>query len=236
MTTRGWAGVLCLAAGLVSAAASVDDPALDTLEAVLSAKPDDLRAANDYRMAVVQINKLPEYDRAIAFFQKLVTDHPDAANAHLNYGFAYVDKIPAAGAITQVILANNALGEFTKSLELRPTWIGFYTRGNSYLFWPKIFNRTHLGVADLQEAMKLQAGQRHAYYVRTYVALGDGYWKMDDTASATKTWRDGLALFPASDALKARLARQGDELKALIDASYDPAKRVDTSLRDLWSE
>ena len=93
MTTRVWAGVLCLAAGLVSAAASVDDPALDKLEAALSAKPDDLRAANDYRMAVVQINKLPEYDRAIAFFQKLVTDHPDAANAHLNYGFAYVDKI-----------------------------------------------------------------------------------------------------------------------------------------------
>ena len=29
---------------------------------------------------------------------------PNAANAYLNYGFAYVNKIPAAGAITQVIL------------------------------------------------------------------------------------------------------------------------------------
>ena len=37
-----------------------------------------------------------QYDRAIAFFKKLTTEHPSAANAHLNYGFAYVDKIPDA--------------------------------------------------------------------------------------------------------------------------------------------
>src|SRR4051812_47769244 len=68
---------------------------LASLEAAVVAAPDDLRAANDYRMAVIP---LKQYDRAIAFFKKLTTDHPSAANAHLNYGFAYVDKIPDAGA------------------------------------------------------------------------------------------------------------------------------------------
>ena len=147
-----------------------------------------------------------------------------------------MDKIPAAGAITQVILANNALGEFTRSLELKPTWIGYYTRGNSYLFWPRIFNRTHLGIADLQEALKIQkAGPPHAYYARAYVALGDGYWKMDDLDAATRAWTEGLALFPANGVLKGRLAVAGDALKTLIEGSYDPARRVDTSLEDLWS-
>ena len=231
------AAVVCAATFVSQATGQPAVGALDGLERAVQAQPDDLKAANDYRMAVVQINQLKVYDRAITFFEKLVTTNPNAANAHLNYGFAYVDKIPAAGSITQVILANNALGEFTKSLELRPSWIGYYTRGNSYLFWPRIFNRTHLGVADLQEALKMQkSGPKHFYYARVYVALGDGYWKMDSTDEAAKTWREGLAEFPDNAALKARLAAQGDALKALIDDTYDSNKRVDTNLKDLWSD
>jgi tetratricopeptide (TPR) repeat protein len=207
--------------------------ALDGLEQALQAQPDDLKAANDYRMAVIQA---AQYDRAIAFFGKLVAANPSASNAHLNYGFAYVDKIPAAGSITQVILANNALGEFTKAIELKPSWIGYYTRGNSYLFWPRIFNRLHLGIADLEEALKIQNSEpKRAYHARVYVALGDGYWKMDKADEAVRTWRAGLTAFPDNAALKARLSGQGDALKALIDDAYDSSKRVDTSLRDLWS-
>ena len=219
----------------VRLAQTPSDP-LAKLEDALAAQPDDLRAGNDYRMAVMQIDKIPQYDRAIAFFQELVTAHPEAANAHLNYGFAFVDKIPAAGAITQVILANNALGEFTKSLDLKPSWIGLYTRGNSYLFWPRIFNRTHLGIDDLQRAVTMQkADRKRSYYARVYVALGDGYWKIDDLTAAANAWREGLADYPDNAALRNRLAKQGDELRALIEAGYDPAKRVDTSLQDLWT-
>jgi tetratricopeptide (TPR) repeat protein len=208
--------------------------ALAPLEAAVDAKPDDLRAANDYRMAVIQAG---QYDRALAFFQKEVAAHPTSANLHLNYGFEYVDKIPVAGSITQVILANNALGEFTKSIEIQPSWIALYTRGNSYLFWPRIFGRTQLGITDLEAALKMQrAEKKHSYHVRVLVALGDGYWKVDDFAKATATWKDGLVEFPDNPALKARLSKQGDELKVFFDGVYDANKRVDTSLKDLWSE
>ena len=217
------------------AAQSAGTDGLTALEQAVMAQPDDLKAANDYRMALVATNKIEQFDRGVAFFAKVVAAFPNSANAHLNYGFAYVDKVPVAGSITQVILANNALGEFTKAIELKPTWIGLYTRGNSYLFWPRIFNRTHLGVADLEAALKLQRAEpKHGYHVRVFISLGDGYWKMDDTAKATATWQEGLTAFPGSDALKARLSKQGDDLKALLDAAYDPNKRVDTSLKDLW--
>jgi tetratricopeptide (TPR) repeat protein len=228
--------------GLLTAGAwaqAPDEAALAKLEAAVAAAPDDMRSGNDYRMAVVaaagdRSTKL--YDRAIAFFEKVVAEHPDAANAHLNYGFAYVDKIPAAGTITQVILANNALGSFTKSLELRPSWIGYYTRGNSYLFWPRIFGRTKYGIADLEEAIKIQdAGPKRPYYVRAYISLGDGYWKNDELDKAVAIWKQGLAEFPDSAALKSRLAADGDALKALMDAAYDPAKRVNTSLQEIWA-
>ena len=221
------------ATSVQASGAALEAPDLATLEEALNAAPDDLKAADDYRMAVIQVKA---YERAIAFFQQLVTANPGAANAHLNYGFAYVDKIPDAGAITQVILANNALGEFTKSIEIKPSWIGLYTRGNSYLFWPRIFNRTYLGLADLNDALKMQsADTKRPYHVRVFIALGDGYWKNDDLVAASNTWRVGLAQFPDNAVLKTRLSKQGDELKALIEAGYDPAKRVDTSLQDLWT-
>lgn len=211
-----------------------DGAALAKLEDALAAQPDDLRAGNDYRMAVIQTS---HYDRAIAFFDKLVKAHPDAANAHLNYGFAYVDKIPVAGAITRVILANNALGEFTRSLELRPTWIGYYTRGNSYLFWPRLFNRTRLGVADLQEALGRQRAEtKRPYHIRVFVSLGDGYWKMGKRDKARSAWKEGLAAFPEDAALRTRLSYRAGEIDTLIEAVYDPAKRVDTNLQDLWRQ
>src|ERR1700681_4359 len=185
-------------------------PDLSKLEGALSADPDNLRCGSEYRQAVIQTK---EYDRSLKFFEKLVADHPKAGNAYLNYGFAYVDKIPVAGSITQVILANTALSHFSKSIELQPSWIGYYTRGNSYLYWPKIFNRAHLGVEDLEQCMKLQkADKPRSYYVRAYISLGDGYWKMDDTPKAKAIWQDGVKIYPNNAALKARLSKDGDEL------------------------
>jgi len=207
-------------------------PDLSKLEGVLSADPDNLRYGSEYRQAVIQTK---EYDRSLKFFEKLVADHPKSGNAYLNYGFAYVDKIPVAGSITQVILANTALSHFSKSIELQPSWIGYYTRGNSYLYWPKIFNRAHLGVEDLEQCMKLQkADKPRSYYVRAYISLGDGYWKMDDTPKAKVIWQEGVKLYPDNAQLKARLSKDGDELKTYIDDVLDPNKRVDTDLHEIW--
>jgi len=215
---------------LAAAAATVAD--LSRLESSLSADPDNIRFGSEYRQAVIQTK---EYDRSLKFFEKLVADHPKSGNAYLNYGFAYVDKIPVAGSITQVILANTALSYFTKSIELQPSWIGYYTRGNSYLYWPKIFNRAHLGVADLEQAMKIQkADKLKSYHVRAYISLGDGHWKMDDMAKAKAVWREGEKLFPNNAQLKARLSKEGDDLKAYIDDVLDPNKRVDTDLHEIW--
>jgi tetratricopeptide (TPR) repeat protein len=221
-----------LGAGSVAAQAAADP--LDALELRVTADPDDLRAGNDYRMTVIRAQA---YDRALAFFKELTARHPDSANAHLNYGFAYVDKIPAAGAISQVILANSALTEFSRSLELHPSWIAYYTRGVSYLYWPKIFDRTRLGVADLEIALTMQraADRRHAYHVRTFLALGDGYWLMDQPAKARAAWRAGLKEFPQSAALKQRLASKPPALHDLLRDVYDPSRRVDSDLTELWT-
>ncbi len=223
-------GVVCLFVGTVLA--EDVSSSLSTLESALETHPNDLKAGNDYRQAVV---RTAQYDRALKFFEGLITRHPKAPNAHLNYGFAYVDKIPAAGAITQVILANNALTQFTEALNLDPSWIGLYTRGNSYLYWPAIFNRAGLGVADLEQALKVQRGEaKQHYHVRVYTALGDGYWKVNQQEKALATWKEGQAAFPSDANLKARLSHQGAELQAIIDSTFDLTRRVDTDLSELF--
>src|SRR5258708_30955001 len=122
-----------------------------------------------------------------------------ASPAYLNYGFAYVDKIPAAGSITQVIMANTALTQFTKSIELKPTWIALYTRGNSYLYWPRIFGRAQMGVNDLEKAYGMQKRDgKKSYYVRVYISLSDSYWKTDNIKKAKAIWKEGLEMFPES--------------------------------------
>lgn len=207
---------------------------LPELETALAADPNDLKAANDYRKTVIQA---AEYDRAIEFFKKLVTDHPKAAYAWLNYGYAYVDKIPAAGSITQVILANTALTNFTKSIELERSWIALFTRGNSYLYWPKIFGRGPLAVTDLEEAVAIsKKGPQKQVYARAWIALGDAYWRTDQPDKAKATWKEALALFPGEPQLEARLARDGEALEQYIYEQLDPNKRVDTNLSPLWEE
>jgi len=231
--------------GIRSLSAKDWDKALGLLENALAADPDNLRYGSEYRQAVLQRartlhareGKPDDFDRCLKFFEQLTVANPGAANAYLNHGFAFVDKIPAAGAITQVILANTALGHFTKSLELRPSWIGYYTRGMSYLFWPKIFGRAKMGVADLQAALDIQkSGAKKPYHVRAWVALGDGYWKVDELEKARATWAAGLKEFPDCKALQERLSKDGDDLKALLDDALDPSKRVDTNLKELWAD
>ena len=207
--------------------------ALPLFESALAADPDDLKSANEYRKAVIRTK---EYDHAIAFFDKLTAKHPQAAYAWLNFGYTYVDKIPDAGSITQVILANDALTNFSKSIELKRTWIALFTRGNSYLYWPKIFGRAPLGLADLEAAVGISQKEpkQRSVYVRAWIALGDAYWKTEQPEKAKATWREGLKLFPNNPELKARLARDGDDLEKYIYDQLDPNKRVDTNLAPLW--
>ena len=225
-------GVLCVPLWFNPALAQDSAATLSALEAKIAADPDNLRTGSDYRQMVI---RLGEYDRAISFFEKLMEASPNHANGQLNYGFAYVDKVPTAGSITQVLLANNALKAFSKSIDLKPSWIAHYTRGNSYLYWPVIFGHAPDAIADLEAAMKMQNGTLRPYYVRTWVALGDGYWKMNDQEKAKKTWAEGLRLFPDNPALKARLTKEGDDLKTVIDDTYDITRRVDTSLKELFA-
>lgn len=207
--------------------------ALADFEAALVLAPDNLRYGAEYRQSVIAV---AAYDRSLAFFAKLVELHPTASNLWLNYGYAYVDKIPVAGAITQVILANTALGHFSRSLELKESWLGLYTRGNSYLYWPKIFGRTPLGLADLEKAVAMARQlPARSYHALAWASLGDSQWRQGDAAKAHAVWQEGLQIFPGDERLTVREGKQGEELDAFLEAHFATDSRVGTDLRELWA-
>lgn len=229
--------------GLAALAARDWKTAMDTLEAASAAAPNDVVIGTDYRQAVIgaatAAASLEPYNRCIAFFEKLTTDHPQAPNAFLNLGFAHVDKIPAEGAITQVLLANKALGHFGKALELEESWLGYYSRGHAYLFWPPIFGRVAMGIADLEKAVEIgtKKGDRQAFYARAWAALGDGYWRQENVERAREIWKQGLSLFPNDAELKARDSRTDRaELDAFLNAHYDTTLRVATNLNEIYGD
>lgn len=216
----------------VATAATDPQGALPLFEDALRAAPDDLRYGAEYRQAVIAAGA---YDRAIDLFAALVAEHPDDADLRLNQGFAYVDKIPAAGSVTAVILANKAIETFTAALALRETWLGLYSRGNAYVYWPPVFHRTKLGIADLERAIELAAkGPPRPYQARAWAALGDAYWRLDDLETARRTWREGLERYPGTPYLEHRLALDEDALRDFLDRHYQVGSRVDTSLREIW--
>lgn len=218
--------------GLEKAAAEDWPAAVELLEQAVAAEPDNLRVGTEYRQAVIATG---EYDRCLAFFEKMIEEHPESASLRMNYGYAHVDKIPVEGAITAVILANTALTHFSAAIELEETWLGRYTRGNSYLYWPAIFGRTQLGIDDLERAIEIAGGQdARPYHGRAWAALGDGYWRLSEPEKAAEIWRKGLELYPDNVAMKDRLAHVGDGLDAYLEGLFETTRRVPTHLREIW--
>jgi hypothetical protein len=216
---------------LQAAAPPASTPAvLADFEARLQKDPNNLRLGADYRQTIIAGK---QFDRAIKFFRELVRRNPKAQNACINYGFAYIDKIPDASGFSQPFLGRDAINTFSKALQLGPNWLAFYVRGLVYLYYKPFLRVTHLGVEDLERALEMQRREpQRSYHVHTYISLGDGYWKMNNLPRATAVWREGLEHFAGNTALQARLVAKGPDLQRLVSDTLDADIRIDTSLSE----
>lgn len=232
----GGPGAEDFAAGMAAVEAGDLATAVDRLEGAVRAEPENLRYGAEYRQAVIATR---EYDRALALFEELAKANPGSAAVHLNWGYAYVDKIPDAGAVTQVILANTALQRFSDSLDIEETWLGLYTRGNSYVYWPVVFGRAQLGIADLEKAIswsREMGDEAPAYHSHAYAAIGDAHWRLGDKEAARSWWEQGAERFPGSERIQARAGRDDEAVEELLKAHYAIGERVHTDLRELWEK
>ncbi len=145
---------------------------------------------------------------------------------------AYVDKVPTSGDIRRLYLGRDAMGALTKAIEREPSVLAFYMRGLINLYYNTfIFKRTGKGVADLTTALSMITPQTPGRLAaNVYIALGDGYFRLNELAKARDTWAAGAAKFPGDAAFRERLDKSGEPLADVVTTALSAGRRVDTSL------
>src|SRR5258706_9834072 len=221
--------IIVMAVLIAAACAPSAASDLAALERVVAGDPEDMVAAASYRQAVIAAG---DFDRSIAFLEKLSKRKGTGPHIHVSLALAYVDKVPTSGDIKRLYLGRDAMNALTKSIELRPTAAAFYVRGLINLFYNSfIFHRADRGVADLTRALAMSGADTPPLPVpRIYTALGDGYSRLENLPKARETWAAGLAKFSNDEGLKERLAKSGEALQDVVTSALTASRRVDTSL------
>ena len=208
---------------------------LDELEARLVQDPASLRAGAEYRQLVIEIGR---YDRSIKLFERLARDPRGGANRYVNLALANVDKVPVSGSVRRALLGRDALDALTRAIAIEPTALAYLIRGLVNLYYDQfVFHRTDKAVADLETARRLATSQPQIPYApRILVALGDGYWRLNQHDRARDVWREGLQACPDADGFRVRLTARDDQMPDIIERALDAGVRVDTTLRELYPD
>jgi len=240
ITWRLNAGSILLAAALIGAvvpaafAQTAVDRGLDTLEAQLVRDPSSLRNAAEYRQRAIAMNR---YDRSITLFERLSKDGRGGANGFLNLALAYIDKVPVSGTLRQALLGRDAITAASRAIAIEPSVVAYFIRGLVNLYYDRaLFHRTDKGVADLEKARTLAIATPALPSVRVFVALGDGYWRLNQPQKAREIWREGLTRYPETASLVERLHASDDRVGGIVARALDPNRRVDTTLRELFPD
>jgi hypothetical protein len=202
---------------------------LQTFEQQITAQPEDLAIAADYRQAAVAARM---FDRPVDFLGKLAKRKSSGPNIEISYALACVDKIPTAGDVRRAHIGFDAMDALTRAIAQQPSVLAYYVRGRINLGYDKlIFHRVDKGVADLSQALALVTDETpRALAALVYLSLGDAYYRLDQPTKAHDTWALGASRYPDDIELRSRLDTTGVSLHNMVNHALSPGTRADTSL------
>ena len=221
-----------LSALVVALLVQVQGGDIASLERAVAADPENLRAAAEYRQSTIAAGA---FGRSIDFLEKLAKRKEAGPNVQISLALAYVDKVPTSGEIRRLYLGRDAMTVLTRAIERQPTVLAYYLRGLINLYYNNIiFKRIPRGLSDLQQALSLASTQTPpALMARVQIAIGDGYWRLDDRAKAREVWAAAAAMFPDNAELKRRLDGDAEKVRWTVLDALSASTRVDTTLRGL---
>ena len=156
-------------------------------------------------MAVIQGGG--EYDRCIAFFEKLVADHPRVRRRLAQLRLRLCRQDPGGGLDhpgdpgqqrPDPVLEIDRVASAAGSPSTRAaTAICTGPRSSAARRWVSPTSRRRSACATGRDEAKPKK-----VYARSFVALGDGYWKTDEPEKARAIWQEGLKMFPGEAALQ----------------------------------
>lgn len=191
-----------------SDAAAGDDGLPATVEGIVAllANPD---LSDMERQEIWQkLRDAKRLDPVVEWFEKNAAEHATDPDAQVQAGEAYVAKIlevgngPMAG-----VWATKADGAWDAALEIDPAhWDARFAKAIGLSFWPPIFGKQPEAIRQFEVLLgyQEQAPQKPSHE-QTYLMLGNLYAQAGRADDAQAMWKKGLALFPDSDDLKAKL-------------------------------
>jgi hypothetical protein len=156
-----------------------------------------------------QAREAGKLDRVIVELEQRTAQNPQSAEYPATLGQAYLQK---CGTIQDVreqgILAMQADKMFDTALGLDPSnWEARFTKALAMSYWPPMLNKGEEVIQHFQALIQQQESQTpQPQFAETYAWLGDQYQKSGRAAEARATWEHGVALFPADEKLRTRLA------------------------------
>ena len=175
----------------------------------------DLQALNALRLRLKADGK-----EAVAqsFFADLSGRKPTDA-VLLNFALACVDQMAGKSLLRQGDLSTRSQRAVEQIIERNPgLWAAWYIRGINNLYWPDWFRKAPLAVEYLTAAVaiheRLPAAEQdeNDMYAMSYLALGDAYALLDQSADARRIWKKGRSAYPYAAVLRERLSlADGDQ-------------------------
>ncbi|MFN0006427.1 MAG: tetratricopeptide repeat protein [Planctomycetota bacterium] len=150
-----------------------------------------------------------QFDALVALFEERAKADPENADAQLDLGMAYLQKVFKAGggpeAGTWAIKADKS---FDAALAVNDQhWDARFAKAISLSFWPPVFGKQTEAIKHFEilidQQRNLPSDPNHA---QTWLLLGNMYQQLGKADQALATWQKGLALFPDNTQLSQQIS------------------------------
>ena len=148
-------------------------------------------------------------DELVALFEQRAQADPGSADAQLDLGKAYLQKVFKAGAGPEAgKWAIKADKSFDAALAADDHhWEARFSKAVSLSFWPPVFGKQTEAIKQFEILIDQQRSEPPIpAYAQTWLLLGNMYQQLGRADQALTTWQSGLALFPDNQQLAQQIA------------------------------
>ncbi len=157
-----------------------------------------------------EIAESGDLDAVVAMFEANAKANPNDAEAQVELGHAYLQKLFHAGAAgpESGVWAMKADSAFDAALKIDDrNWSARFSKAMSLSHWPPVFGKQTEAIKHFEILVQQQQGiAQRDEFAETHFLLGNLYQQIGDKDRALAAWQAGLSLFPQNEQLAQQIA------------------------------